>query len=348
MNIICPGISCSGRRELMEEFETFCVQKELNIGFFNVGDFIHSIAARSGVDFTEKVLDSDPVVLSLARRNAFYEIARRAEAYEHAIIGLHTCFRWRGTLIEGFSFEDIEIIPPDLFINVVDNITDISVRMEETTQWSGMGKATLNVWLDEEELLTRQLAKFSKKRHYTIVRQQEFDDFYELLFSSKPKFYLSYPIVMLEETPEEIHKIRELGEKLQHSFIVFDPLSIQDMELIASAENRSEGKQSMPTTIGEMDEYVDVVEQIKTRTISRDYQFIHQSDFMVVIYPTDKLSPGVLSEMNYAAHHNKPVYALYTGARSIFFEKLCERIFDTFEELVDFLNTTYQVSDARE
>lgn len=345
MNIICTGISCSGRKELMEDFQTFCVQKRLNIGFFNVGDFIHRIAAESGVHFTEKVLDSDPVVLSLARRTAFYEIARCAEAYEHAIIGLHTCFRWRGTLIEGFSFEDIEILPPDLFINIVDNITDISVRMEKTIQWAGMGKATLNVWLDEEELLTRQLANFAKKQHYTTVRQQEPDDFYELLFSPKPKFYLSYPIMMLEETPEEIQKIRELGEKLQHSFIVFDPLSIQDMELIASAENRGEGKPSMPTTIGEMDEYIDVVEQIKTRTISRDYQFIHQSDFMVVIYPTDKLSPGVLSEMNYAAHHNKPVYALYTGARSIFFEKLCDRIFDTFEELVDFLNTTYQTSE---
>jgi nucleoside 2-deoxyribosyltransferase len=117
------------------------------------------------------------------------------------------------------------------------------------------------------------------------------------------------------------------------------------MELIASTENRGEGKRSPPTTIGEVDQYVDVVEQIKTRTISRDYQFIHQSDFMIVIYPTDKLSPGVLSEMNYAAHHNKPVYAVYTGARSIFFEKLCERIFDTFEELVDFLNKTYHTPE---
>ena len=346
MNIICTGVSCSGRRELMGDFQAFCVQKELNIGFFNVGDFIHRIAAKAGVHFTEKVLDADPVVLSLARRNAFYEIAQCAKAYEHAIIGLHTCFRWRGILIEGFSFEDIEILPPDLFINVVDNISDISARMQKTIQWAAVGKGTLNVWLDEEELLTRQLANFAKKRHYTITAQQEPDNFYELLFSRKPKFYLSYPIMMLEDTPEKIQKIRELGEKLRHSFIVFDPLSIQDMELIGSAENRGEGKQSPPTTIGEVDQYVDVVEQIKTRTISRDYQFIHQSDFMVVIYPTDKLSPGVLSEMNYAAHHNKPVYAVYTGARSIFFEKLCERIFDTFEELVDFLNKTYRTPEG--
>ena len=33
----------------MEDFQAFCVQKELNIGFFNVGDFSHRIAAKAGV-----------------------------------------------------------------------------------------------------------------------------------------------------------------------------------------------------------------------------------------------------------------------------------------------------------
>ena len=80
-------------------------------------------------------------------------------------------------------------------------------------------------------------------------------------------------------------------------------------------------------------------EQVKTRTISRDFQFIHQSDFVVVLYPTDKLSPGVLSEMNYASRYNKPVYAVYSHARSPFFENLCERIFDTVEELDSFLTS---------
>ena len=48
---------------------------------------MHRVAAEARVHFTDKVLDSDPAVLSLARRTAFYEIARRAEDYEHAIMG---------------------------------------------------------------------------------------------------------------------------------------------------------------------------------------------------------------------------------------------------------------------
>ncbi len=70
MNIICTGISCSGRKELIADFEALCVQRELNIGFFNVGDYMHRVAAEARVHFTEKVLDSDPAVLSLARRTA--------------------------------------------------------------------------------------------------------------------------------------------------------------------------------------------------------------------------------------------------------------------------------------
>ncbi len=342
MNIICTGISCSGRKELMEDFEVLCAKKGLNIGFFNVGDFMHRAAAESHVHFTEKVLDSEPAVLSLARRAAFYEIAQRAEAYEHAVIGLHACFRWRGSLIEGCSFRDIAILPPDLFINVVDNIADIYGRMEESTQWAGMGKAALNVWLDEEEFITRQLANLVDKPYYTVARQHNLENFYELLFSDKPKFYLSYPITLLQETPAEIEKIRKLGEKLNENFIVFDPLAIKDMELVTfSQEGPEDDTVHVPATMSELDD--DVIEQIKTRTVSRDYQFVHQSDFVVVLYPTDKLSPGVLSEMNYASRHNKPVYAVYTGVRSIFFEKLCERIFDTFEELEDFLKITYNV-----
>ena len=345
MKIICTGISCSGRKELMADFAAFCAQKGVNIGFFNVGDFMHQIGAESNVDFTEKVLDSDPAVLSLARRTAFYEIAQLAADYKHAVIGLHACFRWRGSLLEGFSFKDIEIIQPDILINVVDNITDISERMEENMQWTGMGKATLNVWLDEEEFLTRQLAQLIEKPYYAVAKQHDLENFYELLFSPrKPIFYLSYPITLLRDTPEEIEKIREVGEKLSRSFIVFDPLSIKDMALVTRSKVDGADTLNLPSTMGEMDD--DVIQQIKTRTISRDYQFIHQSDFVVVIYPTDKLSPGVLSEMNYASRHNKPVYAVYNETRSIFFENLCEKIFDTLAELEDFLCETYGIDEG--
>ena len=340
MNIICTGISCSGRKELMADFEALCREKKVRIGFFNVGDFMHRAAAESGVRFTEKVLDSDPAVLSLARRSAFHEIANRVSEYEHAFIGLHSCFRWRARLIEGISFRDIREFPADVFVNVVDDLADITDRMTPNPQWTGMRREEINVWLDEEEFLTKQMAILNSKPHYTVARRHDLENFYDLLFSDKQKFYLSYPITLLRESTDHLKKIHAFGSKMRKHFIVFDPLDIKDMELIHDAEAELSVKPELVTsdritTISNLD--ASFSEQIKTRTISRDFQFIHQSDFVVVLYPTDKLSPGVLSEMNYASRYNKPVYAVYSHARSPFFENLCERIFDTVEQLDSFL-----------
>ena len=324
----------------MADFEALCREKNVQIGFFNVGDFMHHAAAESGVRFTEKVLDSDPVVLSLARRSAFHEIANRASDYEHAFIGLHACFRWRGRLIEGISFRDIREFPADVFVNVVDDLADIADRMAPNPQWTGMRREEINVWLDEEEFLTKQMATLNSKPHYTVARRHNLNNFYDLLFSEKQKFYLSYPITLLRDNSDHLNKIQAFGSKMRQDFIVFDPLDIKDMELIHDAETEpiekleAENSDGM-TTISSLD--AGFSEQIKTRTISRDFQFIHQSDFVVVLYPTDKLSPGVLSEMNFASRYNKPVYAVYSHARSPFFENLCERIFDSVEQLDSFL-----------
>lgn len=321
----------------MGEFKALCRDKGIRIGFFNVGDFMHNAAAASGIQFTDKVLDSDPAVLSLARRSAFYEIANIAHDYDHTFVGLHACFRWNGKLVEGVSFKDMQGFPGDVFVNVVDNLADIAQRMDDNPQWAGMRRDEINVWLDEEEFLTKQFANLKEKNHYTVARHHNLENFYDLLFSKKKKFYLSYPITLLrQDAPDQIQSIREFGSKMRKNFIIFDPLDIADMDLIHSTESpQEETSDGEVTTVSDIDQDFNV--QIKTRTISRDYQFIHQSDFVIVIYPTDKLSPGVLSEMNFASRYNKPVYAVYSHARSPFFEHLCERIFNSIEELETFL-----------
>ena len=325
----------------MHDFQKLCEQKGIRTGFFNVGDFMKYAAAEAGIEFTEKVLDSDSAVLALARKSAFYEIINLAQNYEHAVIGIHACFRWSGVLLEGFAFRDMLSFPADIFINVVDNLEDIVLRMSENPQWSGMHRDEINVWLDEEEFLTKQLANLNNKPYYIVTRQYDLENFHDLLFSQKKKLYLSYPITLLRAMPEQIEQIRAVGAKLSQHFIVFDPLDIKDMELAINLE-----RGDMESRVSDIDKKL--IERIKTRTISRDYQFIRQSDFIVVMYPTDKLSPGVLSEMNFASRYNKPVYSVYTHARSIFFENLCERIFSSSDDLEQFLIERYGVEKVSE
>jgi adenylate kinase len=331
MNILCTGISCSGRTDLLREFADACAVRGATPVIFNVGDFMEEAARNAGVRFTEKVLDSDPAVLSLCRTLAMKEVGQRITGVEHAILSVHACFRWRGILIEGLTHRDLREFPADIFVNVVDDVDTILHRTVENAQWSHLTRDEVNVWLDEEEFLTRLWADYAGKPYYTIARTHPVANLHDLFFTQRRKCYLSYPITLLEETPDEIERIRAAGRRLTERFIVFDPLYIKDMAIARSLENVDSG-------IGTVDR-IDrsAIERIKTRTVTRDYQFIRQSDFVVVIYPTDRLSPGVLSEMNFAHRHNKKVYAVYCHARSPFFELLCDRIFGSLEELETFL-----------
>jgi len=311
---------------LLADFERLCRERGQPAQFFNVGDQMRLEAARAGVHFTDaKVLDSDPAVLALARRNALLEILRQHEPGAPLFVGLHACFRWRGVLLEGMTLDDVEEIRPDLFINVVDDISGIEKRVRANPQWQPLTRTEINVWLDEEEFLTRQFAAFLRKPYYVVAREHELGNFYDLVFTPKRKFYLSFPITLMAE--EQVEQIRRYGAWLREHFVVFDPLYVKDVQVGKEAGGA--------VTLGEID--ARTMEAIKQRTITRDYQFVRQSDFVVVLYLTDKLSPGVLAEMNFASRYNKPVYAVYEHRASPFFENLCSRIFPTVEELRDFL-----------
>jgi len=201
VKIIVTGISNSGRREFMEEFEKLCRQKGADISFFDIGTVMKETGRESGIDFTDqKVLDSDATVLSLARRTAFYKISLESQKTEHSCVGIHACFRWRGVLLEGLAYREVLEFPADIFLNVVDHIQDVIARFKTNSQWSWMQKDEVGVWMDEEEFLTEQLAKLCNKPFYVVAREQSAEDVYNLCFGDKKKFYLSYPITVLEAT----------------------------------------------------------------------------------------------------------------------------------------------------
>jgi len=338
MRVLFTGISGSERGDVARDLAAYCNAHGRNVGVYDVGRTIFEIIDEQKLSISDgRILDVDTNLLKALRVAACERLLRRLESHDDVFISIHLTFRWRNQLLSGFNFSDIMKLAPDVYVNVVDNLKEIHERIQRSKEWERKPTlGELNIWLDEEEFITRTLADFQQKPCWVIARDHHIDNLDRLLFEpQRHKMYLSYPITTIRaEKPELLDTIQQFGRQLTERFVVFDPLHIKDMELAHATEHTD--TTPPPLDLQELNETV--VQQIKHRTITRDYRFIDQSDFIVVYYPTDKLSPGVISEMIYAHTRNKSVYAIFAGARSPFFERYCTRIFPAIEAFEAFLD----------
>ncbi len=333
---IVTGISGSGRIELLEELAQYCsVELKKKVLVHDVGDLIRRECERTGNPLVdEKILDVDRQLLSVLRSSALKDV--RLAVLENAnadlhLIGIHACFRWRNRLIPGISFSDLVGLQPDGFIHVHRNVDDIVKTNTENPKWEPDAvpdfEKTQN-WMMEEEFITEVLAQVIAKPVFIVSRDHNLGNLADLWFSDKRRVYLSYPISEIrKDQPELLQEIQgPILERLEGLFVVFNPLAIQDMPLTyPGAEER------IPDLIDQLN--TDAKDIIKKRTIERDYQFIDQSDAVVVFYLTNKMSPGVLGEIYYAHRNMKPVFMALAARRSPFIEDAA----DIIEETVDAL-----------
>lgn len=343
-NWIITGISGSGRIEILENLRDYCEKRGKKILIHDVGKLIYEEASKARIQLTdERVLDIDKNLLRTLRESALKEveltILKNPEIDIH-LIGIHATFRWKSNLIEGISYKNLNKFKIAGFINVIDDVKNIFEVNSKNPKWYKETLPNLEVtqnWMIEEEFITQVIADFFESPMFIIARSQRINNFYDFFFENKKKIYLSYPITAIKnEEPELLEKIQnEYLEKLENHFVVFNPLSIKDMTL-----TYGNGKLELPNLITDITE--ETKKLIKSRTIERDYHFIDQSDATVVIYPTDKLSPGVLAEIIYSHKNQKPVFVYFKEKASPFLEQYATYITNDFD---DFLNKLKDFSD---
>ncbi len=328
MNVLMSGISCSSSKEIAKKI----AKLDKTIASYDIGDTIFEIAKELNIKLSnEKVLDMDPRILKLLRELSFQRILMRSSKQKNTILSLHLTFRWHRRLMAGFSFTELDQFTPDIYININDELKSIIDCMKKDKWARELSLETVNTWIDEEEFTTKLLADLHKKPFYLVPKNMDLNQILELINTNKKKAYLSYPITLLEKTqPEKIEKIRKFGNQLKKELIIFDPLYISDL---LDIENLKKKKGTLPIeTVTEEAE-----KMTKERVVARDFQFIDQSDYVIVYYPTKLLSAGVMSEIVHAYAHNKEVYAIYPFEVSPFLEYYCTKIFKSIEEFSDFL-----------
>lgn len=364
--IFATGISGSGRLEYLKDVAEV---SDGRIDIVDIGDLMFTKSEQLGIEIPEgKILDLDPFALNYLRAVTFEEILRMSPKYrgdsdKDLILSTHTCFRWKKHLMPAFNFYYLNRIDPDMYVNILDNAHFTWARLSRSQWRNRLTLKDILVWRDEETFITEMLAEYRRKPFYIIARKEPPELLRDLIYRverprllGKPRetlrAYLSYPITYMRGDAGWMGKKDEVKRKLRSAgVLVYDPISIEEAYIVGLAENAKERgydcvefevegeRVSIPVNQveGARD---DIIDQI----VARDYKLIDQSDVIIVFYPVETLSPGVLSEIHYGFTHNKEVYAIFPHeAVSPFFEYYTTAVFRDVEELIAFLKEMNKV-----
>ena len=360
MIIFATGISGSGRLEYLREVRNILGDAVI----FEVGEKMFEKSRQLGIEIPEgKILDMDIFALNYLRAMTFEELLKEKDRYSGTkgadlIVSTHTCFRWKKHLLPAFNFHYLNSLQPDLYVTLLDNAHHVKARLERG-KWRGrLSLKDILVWRDEETFITQLLAEYQRKPFYIISRNEPPQLLADIInkvekprLEGRPpetlKVYLSYPITHVMHVPEFFETKEEIKRALRRAgLIVFDPIMIEEADLIEKAKQaESEGfnyvefefeGETFRIPISEVKEAIDdILDQI----VARDYKLIDQSDAIIVYYPVETVSPGVLNEINYGFTHNKDVYAIFPHRVSPFLKYYTTGIFKSPEEVIEYLRS---------
>ncbi|MGE5583966.1 MAG: AAA family ATPase [Bacillota bacterium] len=365
MNILCTGITCSDRKELCDEI---AAASGGQITYLDVGNYMREIADQLQLGIPDdKILDAPETTLKVLRKLAFEHVisdlrnrAESGQASQHAIVGLHATFRWRQRTMLGFDPDCVGELAPDIFVTVVDDVRDVKARLDRLPKWLGQKLQYDDIldWIDQETVVTEMLASIQRKPFYPenrrrlpfsyfrwcrampgmgdylVARKEDIRTFRDLIM--KPdltKVYLSYGITGASK--DAIAAAQDLADQMRDHLIVFNPLSIKDMEL-ARANRPQPSNPGVEQPDGPVSLPDRVTDRIEKATVYRDYRLIAQSDMIVVYYPQDKYSHGVASEINFAHANGKFIVMIWPHSpQSPFLKNQADKTYESVEEFLE-------------
>ena len=319
MLVWCTGISGSDRRSYVAEAAQACREKlNRSCRVIDVGELLEKVLddLKVGASPTE-LLDGNEDVLRLTRYSALTALKNEIDSATEdlVIVSTHACFMRRARMMPGLDMHFLkrELAGKiDVFATVVHDCHASWLELQKRIEWRDhLSLAQVAVWRDFEIALTKMLAEYEDRRFYLLARKDPAMGLAKLAMEPPtPSLYLSYPMTAITKTdPKLLKKASALADQLRsEGFVVFNPMSIGDVPVTRAATGTQEDDITK-----EMED--EAAPYLNSQTVVRDLQLIDQADFVVVYYPTDKVSPGVYTEMSHARDRRRPLYLIgFPGA----------------------------------
>ncbi len=356
--IIFNGPPGNGRDDILRDLKEIA-----SFGYHHLFEYIVEEAKLDNTHLSKinilDFYDSQPDKMEQYRLKAIQKINQEINRTGGVhVISTPVHFEWKGNRFQGLTEDDVDLLNPDMFIIIFDDIVRVRDRLSQDTQWQDH-KYTLGEianWRREEVSSVYHLAEsFTPKRRIQLVAFENGPEIVrDLIYKpSKETVYLSHPIT--GEGDDFFNKITKFLDSLSEYYILFDPYLIKDWDIVEQwrdAVNATiDSREDMPETFtfkmtynsGLMEAEFDIrevetaIKNLRFQIIDSDYKIIENSDLVVVYHPRKSISAGVMCEMVYAKALAKLVYAYYPYEPSPFFEWYATRIFTDADEMRDFL-----------
>lgn len=322
---IVTGQSGINKKAYLEEVIKVAENNGITVRLFNVGDMMYEEARKESLKIQHgKILNLELSMLTSIRRVVFEDILREYRSGENIIINTHSCFTWRGIFFHAFDFDKLVELSPDMYITIVDDIDAIKLRLDKKED-PHMREYTLKdimTWRAVESMATEIIAYAQRKLLYLFLRGYSPVTMFKLLFGKNlKKTYVSFPISLVRDNPEIIKDIDSFREKIEQSFIAFDPYKMQEIRLYLKAQEAiGKGEQYITVeTLGVHQEFnvtdiMSIATEIDAHIRYRDFQLINQSDMIIAYIPEihgkPEIASGVERELEHAHRLAKEVYVI--------------------------------------
>ena len=335
------------------------------IGYYSIGSMMYAEApdVRPG-----RILDLPISRLASLRRAAFKDVIASTQpkaAHPHIIVNTHATFRWHHGLFSAFDFDQLELLEPNCFICLVDNVEMVHHRLHRDHVVDATLKDCM-VWREEEILATEIMAQaLGCQRNFYILSRGRHRDTIEtcVRLVTRPdmrKVYPSFPMSHVMDMPDVLAEINRFRAELAKHFITFDPGDVDEKLLldraIDAARNGQDFIEIAPHTFGGREgapsirlpvrEVLDIAGDVDGQIYMRDFKLIDQSDMIVSLVPelpggVPGLSSGVERELHHAFEHTKEVYVVWKPKKnpSPFITETATRIFRSVDEALGYFES---------
>ncbi|MFM8784338.1 MAG: AAA family ATPase, partial [Phycisphaerales bacterium] len=294
------------------------------VELFNVGDLMYREApdVRPG-----RILDLPWSRLANLRRAVLKDVIAATSppaAHPNVIVNTHATFRWRHGLFSAFDFDQLQMLRPEMFICLVDNIEVVHHRLHQEHDIDATLKDCM-VWREEEILATELMAQAlgCGQNFYILSRGRQKDTVETALrLVTRPemrKVYPSFPMSHVVDMPDVLAEIDSFRAALARHFVTFDPGDVDEKLLLdRGIEAARQGKDFVeveahsfggrvggPPMRVPVREILDIAGDIDGQIYMRDFKLIDQSDMIVSLVPelaggVPGLSSGVERELHHA------------------------------------------------